>query len=311
MCVTIDGKPRFRVLDARTIDEARRQRDILRRAARGELLPASPRLTFGEVARRWLGEFEAKVAAGERRERTLEHYRGALERHILPRLGHRRLQLIGPDDLAAFVSELRGEGLSGWTINGLLVPLSCVFNFAVRRSYIASNPLRRLHPDERPHPGPSDQRVLTRTELARLLHATPVRYRPLLATAIATGMRFSEVLALSWGDVDFAAGVVHVRHQLPPGAAASRPAASLRRRAPPCARSPCSPSSPPSSASTNEPRRSRMRATTCSQRERAGRSCTATRPGSPSPEPSTTAASSAANTGACASTTSATPTPAT
>ena len=48
--------------------------------------PPSPRLTFGEVARRWIGEFEAKVAAGERRERTLEHYRGALERHILPRL---------------------------------------------------------------------------------------------------------------------------------------------------------------------------------------------------------------------------------
>jgi len=217
VCLTIDGKPRFRVVDARTIGEARRQRDILRRAARGELLPASPRLTFGEVARRWLGEFEAKVSAGERRERTLEHYRGALERHILPRLGHRRLQLIGPDDLAVFVSELRGEGLSGWTINGLLVPLSCVFNFAVRRSYLASNPLRRLHPDERPHPGPCDQRVLSRTELARLLRATPVPYQPLLATAIATGMRFSEVLALSWEDVDFAAGVVHVHHQLARG----------------------------------------------------------------------------------------------
>jgi tetratricopeptide (TPR) repeat protein len=181
--VTIDGKPRFRVVEARTIEEARRQREFLRRAAGRELLPASPQLTFGEVARRWLSEFEAKVAAGERRERTLEHYRSALEHHILPRLGHRRLQLIGPDDLAKFVSELRGEGLSAWTINGLLVPLSCVFNFAVRRSYLASNPLRRLHPDERPHPGPSDQRVLSRTELARLLHATPVCYRSLLATA--------------------------------------------------------------------------------------------------------------------------------
>src|SRR5438445_350550 len=30
-------------------------------------------------------------------------------------------------------------------------------------------------------------------------------------------MRFSEVPALSWGDVDFAAGVVHVRHQLARG----------------------------------------------------------------------------------------------
>lgn len=217
VCVTIDGKSRFRVVDARSVEEARRQRELLRRAARGEFLPASPRLTFGDVARRWLAEFEAKVATGERRERTLEHYRGALERHILPRFGHRRLQLITADDLATFVSELRGKDLSSWTINGLLVPLSCVFNFAVRHNYTASNPLRRLHPDERPHPGLSDQRVLGRSELAQLLHATPARYRPLLATAIATGMRFSEVLALSWGDVDFAAGVVHVRHQLARG----------------------------------------------------------------------------------------------
>jgi integrase-like protein len=63
------------------------------------------------------------VATGERRERTLEHYRGALERHVLPRLGHRQLQLISADDLVALVSELRGQGLSPWTINGLLVPL--------------------------------------------------------------------------------------------------------------------------------------------------------------------------------------------
>jgi len=168
-------------------------------------------------------------------ERTLEHYRGTLERHVLPRLGHRRLQLITTDDLAALVAELRAKGLSPWTINGLLVPLSCVFSFAVRRSYIATNPLRHLHPDERPHPRLSDQRVLTRAELARLLHATPPRYQPLLATAIATGMRFSEVLALSWADVDFAAGVIHVRYQLargrrglPPRRVAPKTRASVR-----------------------------------------------------------------------------------
>ncbi len=68
VCVMIDGKARFRAVDARTIEQARRQRELLRRAAREHLLPASPRLTFGEIARRWLCEFEAKVAAGERRE---------------------------------------------------------------------------------------------------------------------------------------------------------------------------------------------------------------------------------------------------
>ena len=154
---------------------------------------------------------------------------------MLPRLGHRQLQLITTDDLAALVTELRAKGLSPWTINGLLVPLSCVFSFAVRRSYIATNPLRHLHPDERPHPRLSDQRVLTRAELARLLHATPPRYQPLLATAIATGMRFSEVLALSWADGDFTAGVIHVRYQLargrrglPPRRVAPKTRASVR-----------------------------------------------------------------------------------
>jgi integrase len=235
VCVMIDGKARFRAVDADTLDEARRQRELLRRAARGDLLMASPRLTFAEVAQRWLSDFETKVAAGERRERTLEHYRGALERHLLPPLGHRQVQLITPDDIAALVSELRAKGLSLWTVNGLLVPLSCVFSFAVRRGYVSSNPLRRLHPDERPHPPLSDQRVLSRAELARLLQATPLRYRALLATAIATGMRFSEVLALSWGDVDFAAGVIHVRYQLargrrglPPHRVAPKTRASVR-----------------------------------------------------------------------------------
>jgi integrase len=40
------------------------------------------------------------------------------------------------------------------------------------------------------------------------------RYRLLVVTALYTGMRISELLALTWADVDFAAGVVHVRGQL-------------------------------------------------------------------------------------------------
>jgi hypothetical protein len=38
-------------------------------------LPVSPRLTFAEVAEQWLADFEVKVAAGERRERTFDPYR--------------------------------------------------------------------------------------------------------------------------------------------------------------------------------------------------------------------------------------------
>jgi site-specific recombinase XerD len=139
-------------------------------------------LTFAEVAERLLNEFEAKVAAGERRERTFDLYRSQLRRYLLPRLARRRLALITPDDTVAVLRELRTDGLSPWTIKGVLGALSCVFSFALRRGYIGSHPFHRLERDERRNPLRSDQRVLSQAELGRLLACCPVRYRPLLAT---------------------------------------------------------------------------------------------------------------------------------
>jgi hypothetical protein len=54
----------------------------------GELgeLPLSPSLTFGAVAARRLADFEAKVAIGNRSERTLDLYRSQLRLHLRPRL---------------------------------------------------------------------------------------------------------------------------------------------------------------------------------------------------------------------------------
>jgi integrase len=65
---------------------------------------------------------------------------------------------------------------------------------------------------------PSDHghspRVLGQTEIAELLRACLPRYRPLLATTLCTGMRLSELLALTWADVDLDARLVRVRAQL-------------------------------------------------------------------------------------------------
>jgi integrase len=235
VCVRVDRRARFRTLEAATLVEARRQRELLQSVARLGELPLSPRLTFAEVAGRWLAEFEAKVAAGERRDRTLDLYRSQLHRHLLPRLGRHRLALITADDVVTVTRDLQTDGLSPWTVKRILGALSCVFTFALRRGYVATHPFHRLERDERPHPLRSDQRVLTRTELARLFNACPRRYRPLLLTGAYTGMRLSEVLGLSWDDVDFAAGVIHVRHQLargrrgvPPHRIAPKTRASLR-----------------------------------------------------------------------------------
>ena len=59
VCVRVDGRARFRTLQAATLAQALKQRELLQRAGRHGDLPLSPRLTFAEVAGRWLADFEA------------------------------------------------------------------------------------------------------------------------------------------------------------------------------------------------------------------------------------------------------------
>ena len=213
VCVMIDGRASLRTV-AGDLEQARIERELLGEAAHNGLLTLWPRLTFGAVACQWLARFERQVAAGERRERTLENYRYYLDHHLLPELGRKRIRSLTPDDMASLVAALSGKGLAPKTVANALVPLGGILRFARRRGYILDDPLRRLEKAERPRPAPRAQRVLGQTEIAELLRACLPRYRPLLATALYTGMRLSELLALTWAEVDFQARLVRVRAQL-------------------------------------------------------------------------------------------------
>jgi integrase len=219
-----NGAWRMKTLRARTRTEARAERDaFLTKLRRGEIAPPS-NITFGEVAAEFLASFEALVAAGERAERTLERYRSALDIHVIPVLGARAIQKVTADQLAALIGSRRTSALAPWTILGIITPMRRVFALAVRRGYIAENPVLRLHPDELPRGrARSEPRALTASEVRRLLAAAPERYRPLLAIAVFTGMRIQEILGLAWGDVDFRERVIRVRAQLSRGTKASPP----------------------------------------------------------------------------------------
>jgi integrase len=112
------------------------------------------------------------------------------------------------------IAELRTAGYAGWTIRGILVALSRILGTATRRGLIPANPVRKLERSERPSVTRREMRCLSREEIGKLLAAALPTYRSILATAIFTGLRLSELLALTWADVDFAAGVVRVRKQL-------------------------------------------------------------------------------------------------
>ncbi len=55
--------------------------------------------------------------------------------------------------------------------------------------------------------------IPTRQEIKAIVAALSGRWRPLLLTAIFTGLRASELRGLRWSDVDFDARTIHVRQR--------------------------------------------------------------------------------------------------
>jgi integrase len=184
--------------------------EIQTRLGRGELVTRANR-TLAEVGEEWL------AAQHHLRPRTRQLYRTALDRHIFPRLGSRRISDINEDRIAHLVLQLEQQGLSGWTVRGVLTPLGRILNYAARRGLIPDNPISRLEAAERPKVIRREMRILRPEEIDALLTVATPAYRAILATAIFTGLRQGELLGLTWADINFEVGVVHVRCQLDRG----------------------------------------------------------------------------------------------
>jgi integrase len=190
------------------LKEARAARaEIVSKLARGEQVAPS-KLALADIAETWL---ETQLHL---RRRTRERYETVLRLHVLPHLGRLRVGSITEDDVGALMREMRGKGLSPATIRKTVMVLGRILGHAARRGLIPVNPVARLERGERPAVERPEMRVLERHEIGAVLDAADSTHRPLLATAIFCGLRLGELLGLTWADIDFEAGLIHVRHQL-------------------------------------------------------------------------------------------------
>jgi integrase len=198
-----------------TLTQAKKERERKRvKADAGELVVPS-RITFAEVWDEYAGMLESLVATDELSQRTLDLYRQRYRTHLEQPLGRRRVQEIQAKHLSDLLSALRRRNLSAWTTRGILMLAGSILNHAVTRGYRADNPISRLSKTERPKAkNKTKARILDVEQIAALISHTIPTYRPLIITAVYTGMRQSELLGLRWRDIDFDAGKIRVRHQL-------------------------------------------------------------------------------------------------
>jgi integrase len=100
----------------------------------------------------------------------------------------------------AVVKELADQGFTGRGMACRVDPLTALCRWCVGHGYLRENPLRDLAQiDQTPE---RERRALTTEEIAKLFTVAPAWRQLLYATAIASGLRLSELRRLDRGDLD-------------------------------------------------------------------------------------------------------------
>lgn len=162
--------------------------------------PRKGSTTFGEVAEIWL-------ARPDVRQSTRERDASYLHSMILPRLGHRSVRSIEPDDLDRLVRDLQAEGKAASTVRKASQIAGAVLSDAVRRGLIARSPHRGVRlpalPDE-------EMMFLESDQLHEVADALG-EHRGMAMLGGFGGLRLGEVIALTVDDVDTSERAVRVR----------------------------------------------------------------------------------------------------
>lgn len=146
-------------------------------------------------------------AGGTYRVTTIEQAERSLRLHVLPELGHERVDRLEPRELRAFADRLLASGKDPGTVLSVMQPLRLILRRAVLDGVLAVNPARGLGLPS----GARRTDVVTDTaHAARLLAALEPAERVIYATAFYAGLRRGELRALRWRNVDLAGGTIRV-----------------------------------------------------------------------------------------------------
>jgi len=102
----------------------------------------------------------------------------------------------------------RRASVGSATVNRELALIKHMCTKAMEWGYLKANPLRSVKLLKEP---PGRLRYLTQQEMDALVEACSPHLKPIVATALHTGMRKSEILRLKWQDIDFATKTIIVR----------------------------------------------------------------------------------------------------
>jgi len=176
--------------------------------------------TFEKVGADWLAVKQDHPAS------SVQFWTTQVERHFLPAFGHLRIDQVMARDIERFRNAKRDgtdghERLQRSTINQLLQTLAAILEYAVAHKYLPGNPAKQVERVKAKRragvagQAVDPQEVLTAEQAGAVIEAAdPGLYRTFITTALHTGARVGELLALSWEHLDLEGGTMRIERSL-------------------------------------------------------------------------------------------------
>jgi integrase len=181
--------------------------------------PASASITVAEAGELWIEQADTDGLEAS----TVRQYRQHLDLHIKPFLGSVTLAALAPAAVQDFRNTLIRNSRSRVMAKKAVISLGAILATAMASGKVARNVVREQSRQHGARQRRLEKRhdkqlvvgadIPTHAEIRAMLSHAQGRWRPLVVTAIFTGLRASELRGLRWDDVDFNRAILTVRQR--------------------------------------------------------------------------------------------------
>lgn len=142
-------------------------------------------------------------------------YKGLVNNHIKPAVGHFKLSSLNPSTLQDFVNAQKNKGFSKQHVDLILSTFKGALNYAIEPlQLIQSNPMIYVK-SPKIEKKPRKRIILRMEDWNRIIDRFPFdsKHHVPLMIGFHTGLRIGEVFGLTWNDIDLEAGTITVNKQ--------------------------------------------------------------------------------------------------
>jgi integrase len=199
----IDGRRKRERIGPNKQAAEQRLREVLKLRTEERYIDKDPavRLTLGELCKWYLNLPEVKVKDSYQRDKDfIGHLKRILgEETKIKNITSGKIESYQKTRLAEPSPRHKGEKIKPATVNKEVICLKTIFNRAVRHGELQHNNIERV---KKLVENNVRMKILTQEEFSNLINLCPPHVQPVVMMAYYMGMRKSEIINLTWQEVD-------------------------------------------------------------------------------------------------------------